>query len=1001
MTTQDSKIITFYSYKGGVGRSMALANVGWLLAEKYDKKVLMVDWDLEAPGLHKYFRLREDKIEKGLIDLFYDYKDILRQEISTLSQKFIEVDKYIIEYIKVFKNGGSISILPSGRLDSQYASRVSEFNWVEFYTKWHGFGFIEYLKSQLRKKAEIIVIDSRTGVTDIGGICTMQLPDVLVILFSLNEQNISGTEMIIESILKKSPEVKEQKAPPKLIILPSRIETYLEQEEKFEWEEIAAKRLRQYLPQIESKKSLKYIKQKSIPYIGYYSFGEKLAVEKDPDGELAESLGNLTTTVLNECGWKTESKILEPYNIGKETPKTFGTFRRVLSWAKLNRLVIGITVAIVAAIVLFSYTSIFKNTPQNVEELFRFKTDIQYILLVISSFFFIIGGIIGFICLSHKSRSWLKDLGFTRIIKKSIEPETYGSIFTSCGLILMLIFILSGRANLFDMDGNPVQKKAIYETGEALSIVCLFPQNTSPEEAIKELRYLMSGLQKRVKNIESVGFSSTRGDWHERSENDEIRELATDIGADITIRFANTINDRYVWSLGIARDDVRWKLERFSKQLLDGYRTIESSTEKDSSLEAAVLATVSFIQWGAYRLEKALETIEATIRIVRSSQDDVTEFTRIKAEILSDLISVSAATGEVLRMEKYEKEYQSLVSELNPKNKEDKLFMLLHELRKGKVENLQFSVEDSLWSFVTLSLYEMEHRGRMYLAHGFFKLGDNSANGNPDAASLMYLNAAIQYVTLFHVRGFSHQAKFGFAESIGNIAKLGVKRKNQTIPINNNLISSFLDSLKLLPELARGVHGAKHTKDIKSMIVSLTNVEHRNPDSLINELSKLFDFALEYSEGARLKFNELGGLKRPNQVYMYGYAFWYGVKEKLLTIGSPDSTFALLDKINKHIDPSNQDQLPFFPSMIRQITLCQRMISFQSDSLKVIEWKRKLNKVKNVARDWFDKTLASPNRREIEQEAGYLITLVQELLPGDIIQNLNDIREWISRQKVE
>ena len=45
-----SSIVTFYSYKGGVGRSMALANIAVLLAQR-GMKVLMVDWDLEAPGL--------------------------------------------------------------------------------------------------------------------------------------------------------------------------------------------------------------------------------------------------------------------------------------------------------------------------------------------------------------------------------------------------------------------------------------------------------------------------------------------------------------------------------------------------------------------------------------------------------------------------------------------------------------------------------------------------------------------------------------------------------------------------------------------------------------------------------------------------------------------------------------------------------------------------------------------------------------------------------------
>src|SRR5271166_4838811 len=69
--TKAGPVCTFYSYKGGVGRSMALANVAALLAG-WGKKVLVVDWDLEAPGLEKFFvrpgvRLVRDT--PGLVDL--------------------------------------------------------------------------------------------------------------------------------------------------------------------------------------------------------------------------------------------------------------------------------------------------------------------------------------------------------------------------------------------------------------------------------------------------------------------------------------------------------------------------------------------------------------------------------------------------------------------------------------------------------------------------------------------------------------------------------------------------------------------------------------------------------------------------------------------------------------------------------------------------------------------------------------------------------------------
>jgi MinD-like ATPase involved in chromosome partitioning or flagellar assembly len=46
--------VAFYSYKGGVGRSLLLANAARFLA-RAGKGVLAVDFDFEAPGLHYKF----------------------------------------------------------------------------------------------------------------------------------------------------------------------------------------------------------------------------------------------------------------------------------------------------------------------------------------------------------------------------------------------------------------------------------------------------------------------------------------------------------------------------------------------------------------------------------------------------------------------------------------------------------------------------------------------------------------------------------------------------------------------------------------------------------------------------------------------------------------------------------------------------------------------------------------------------------------------------------
>ena len=70
-------IVTFYSYKGGVGRTMALANIAVLLSQM-GKRVLVVDWDLEAPGLERYFTeylFSKDQEKPGLLDLFLDVRN--------------------------------------------------------------------------------------------------------------------------------------------------------------------------------------------------------------------------------------------------------------------------------------------------------------------------------------------------------------------------------------------------------------------------------------------------------------------------------------------------------------------------------------------------------------------------------------------------------------------------------------------------------------------------------------------------------------------------------------------------------------------------------------------------------------------------------------------------------------------------------------------------------------------------------------------------------------
>jgi MinD-like ATPase involved in chromosome partitioning or flagellar assembly len=185
-------VITFYSFKGGVGRTMALVNVGAQLA-KMGRKVLLVDFDLEAPGLETFDRLRPEEPHAGIVEYVTEYR---RTKCAP------DVRDYIYSARPVGKNGGQLWVMPAGRRDATYQSALAKIDWTRLYRDEEGFLLLEDTKAQWEQeyKPDYVLIDSRTGHTDVKGICTRQLPDVVVLLFFPNEQNLVGLRTVCQEI---------------------------------------------------------------------------------------------------------------------------------------------------------------------------------------------------------------------------------------------------------------------------------------------------------------------------------------------------------------------------------------------------------------------------------------------------------------------------------------------------------------------------------------------------------------------------------------------------------------------------------------------------------------------------------------------------------------------------------------------------------------------------------------------------------------------------------
>ena len=184
-------IVTFYSYKGGVGRSFALANIATLLG-RWGLRVLCVDWDLEAPGLSHYFDSPDQ--EAGVKPLFDDGVPGLVESLSDFrsdpTTDLVWNDRIILLPSTATPR---VSLLKVGRVDATYSQRLHDLDWHQLYRSGLGEA-LQDLFATLRQEYDFILIDARTGVTDFSGITNAQLPDILVFLFTSNEQSFEGAK---------------------------------------------------------------------------------------------------------------------------------------------------------------------------------------------------------------------------------------------------------------------------------------------------------------------------------------------------------------------------------------------------------------------------------------------------------------------------------------------------------------------------------------------------------------------------------------------------------------------------------------------------------------------------------------------------------------------------------------------------------------------------------------------------------------------------------------
>ncbi len=290
-------VITFYSFKGGVGRTQALANMAVALANR-GRNVVVVDMDIESPGLHNFFypdartgtispfRDGDFADKAGLID-FVEECTLQPSEEPRIWELTVPCTH------PLHKPGmGWIRLLPAGRLSDDYPERIGSFSWERFYAERDGYRFMELFRDRLvHSGADYVLLDSRTGMTDVANICTFQLPDMVVVLFALHEQGIEGAHRAARSIQKARQEDGAAARPRRVLLVPSRVEDAGDPVLRDDWVLRARSRLS------DAGTLLADLGQR-IPYAAEFAYGETIVVDAGEPSNLSRAYDRLLDEIL-------------------------------------------------------------------------------------------------------------------------------------------------------------------------------------------------------------------------------------------------------------------------------------------------------------------------------------------------------------------------------------------------------------------------------------------------------------------------------------------------------------------------------------------------------------------------------------------------------------------------------------------------------------------------------------------------------------------------------
>jgi len=190
-------IVSFYSFKGGVGRTTALAAVAILLC-RVGHRVVVLDLDLEAPGLGTLLLEGIAPPDEGVVDYLLETQ-LLGQSPASLSPYSVTQTQWSGE------TGQPLYVFPAGRLDGAFLDKIARLDFEKFVAEKDN--PLDRLLRHIRAEyqPDFILLDVRSGLHDVGGLSLNGLSH-LDVLFGLDTpQSWEGLKIVLPILGARSP----------------------------------------------------------------------------------------------------------------------------------------------------------------------------------------------------------------------------------------------------------------------------------------------------------------------------------------------------------------------------------------------------------------------------------------------------------------------------------------------------------------------------------------------------------------------------------------------------------------------------------------------------------------------------------------------------------------------------------------------------------------------------------------------------------------------------